>query len=392
MVAPSMAGLPHSNVCERTMILAEIHLRNFRNHAQTSVDFGTGINALLGNNGQGKTNILEGISYLGLTKSFYASGDVNVLQLGRGEFSVEGTIRSDRGITHRIEIQYERTSGEKRVFVDGVQPETMASVIGKFPVVVLSPENSAITSGGPAERRRFLDIVLSQVSELYLADLLEYRKVLRQRNRILADAKVSGIDAEEILAPWTEALVVRGGGIIVRRARFIAEFAPYVLEAYRLLVNLGEQPDVQYSTVAEGPAERADIENALVAALRERRNEERKRGLTLVGPHRDDLVFSLNGIGVQEYASQGQHKSFLVALKVAEFHYLRDRAGEAPMLLLDDIFSELDEHRAGNILRLVTSLGQAIITATDERVFHGSIPWNSEHRRFLVESGTCRAA
>jgi DNA replication and repair protein RecF len=392
MVAPSTTGLPHYNVYERLMILAEIHLKNFRNHAQTSVNFGAGVNALLGNNGQGKTNILEGISYLGLTKSFYASGDTNVLQLGREEFSVDGTIRSDRGITHRVEIQYERTSGRKRVLVDGVQPETMASVIGRFPVVVLSPENSAITSGGPAERRRFLDIVLSQVSVSYLTDLLEYRKVLRQRNRILADAKASGIDSEEILAPWTEALVIRGGGIIGRRARFVAEFSPYVLESYRVLVNQGEQPEVRYSTVVEGPAEGEGIERALAVALRQRRNEERKRGLTLVGPHRDDLVFSLNGIGVQEYASQGQHKSFLVALKVAEFYYLRDRVGEVPMLLLDDIFSELDEHRAGNILRFVTSLGQAIITATDERVFHGSIPWNSEHRRFFVESGTCRAA
>ena len=373
------------------MVLTEIRLRNFRNHADTSIQFGSGINALLGNNGQGKTNILEAISYLGLTKSFYASGDSAVLQIGKETFDVAGTIRSDSGISHRVEVRYERTPGQKTVLINGVKPETIASVIGRFPVVVLSPENSAITSGGPAERRRFLDIVLSEASAAYLAELLEYRKVLRQRNKILADAKIMGTDVEESLAPWTEALVAHGGQIIERRARFTREFSPYVLNAYHALVKQGEEPTLQYRTVVDQPGLADDIVPYLVDAFRERRVEERKRGLTLVGPHRDDLLLSLNGIGVQEFASQGQHKSFLVALKVAEFYYLQDRRGEAPLLLLDDVFSELDEHRAGNILDLVKSLGQGIVTATEEHVFHGSIPWSDQHRRLYVESGTCRA-
>lgn len=374
------------------MVLTKIHLSNFRNHADTSIHFGNGVNALLGYNGQGKTNILEAISYLGLTKSFYASGDATVLQIGKEGFDIDGSIRSDSGVTHQIEVRYERPSGKKRLLIDRAQPETMAAVIGRFPVVILSPENSRVTSGGPGDRRRFLDILLSQVSAAYLADLLEYRRVLRQRNKILGDAKVSGADCEEMLAPWTEALITRGSRIIERRARFASEFQPYMLEGYHTLVPEGEEPEFRYRTVVEAVVPGADVEQQMVAKLRERHGEERRKGVTLVGPHRDDLSFLLNGISVHEFASQGQHKSFLVALKVAEFHYLRDRRGEAPMLLLDDVFSELDERRGGNILRLVTSLGQAIITATDERVFHASIPWNDHHRRFFVESGTCRAA
>jgi len=390
MVAPSPTGLPHSKVPEHAMVLTEIFLKNFRNHTETHVAFGTGINALLGNNGQGKTTILEAISYLGLTKSFYASGDGMVVQIGRDGFEVDGTVKTDSGVGHRVELEYNQTSGKKSVLIDRTQPETLASVIGRFPVVILSPENSAITSRGPAERRRFLDIVLSQVSAAYLTDLLEYRRVLRQRNRILGEARNSGTLTGDLLAPWTESLVLHATRIIERRARFIAEFGPYVVEGYHMLVGQGEEPEVRYDTVAGDAVSATDIEARLVARLHERRSEEWKRGITLVGPHRDDLVFSLNGMGVQEFASQGQHKSFLVALKIAEFYYLRDRKGEVPMLLLDDVFSELDEHRAGNILKLVTSLGQSIITATDDRAFHGTVPWNDHHRRFFVESGTCR--
>ncbi len=374
------------------MILTEVSLKNFRNHAATRVDPGAGINAVLGKNGQGKTNIVEAVSYLGLTKSFHGTGDVAALQIGAEAFEVAGTVRSDSGVSHKIQIRYEGARNRKTIQVDGVSPETHASVIGRFPIVVLSPEHGAITAGAPAERRRFLDIALSQVGAAYLIDLLEYRRVLRQRNRILSEGRSNGFVADDVLDPWTEALVATGSRIALRRARFIDEFAPFVREAYRSLVTSGEEPELRYSPgVPVGGSER-EIGDRMAQALRERQAEERRRGLTVVGPHRDDLSLLLNGISLLEYASQGQHKSFLLAMKIAEMHYLRERLGEAPILLLDDLFSELDDERAGNILRLVGDLGQAIVTATDERVFHGAISWGDHHRRFWVEQGTCRAA
>jgi DNA replication and repair protein RecF len=374
------------------MILTELLLKNFRNHAATHVIPVPGINALLGKNGQGKTNILEAVSYLGLTKSFHGTGDAAALRIGTEAFDVVGRVRSASGVSHEIRIRYEGPRNRKSVLIDGVPPETLASVIGRFPVVVLSPEHGSITAGSPSERRRFLDIALSQVGASYLNDLLEYRRVLRQRNRILADGRGSGSIPASVLDPWTEALVARGSKIAARRALFVREFIPYVKQAYRSLVASGEEPELRYSPGLSVEGSEAEIGDRMAEALGERQAEERRRGLTVVGPHRDDLILLLNGTSVQEFASQGQHKSFLLAMKIAEMHYLRERLGEPPILLLDDLFSELDDERSGNILRLVGDLGQAIVTATDERVFHNALSWDDHHRRFWVEQGTCRAA
>lgn len=376
------------------MIVTHIRIENFRNHGHTDMEFSSGINAILGDNGQGKTNLLEAISYLSLTKSFYAASDANVLQIGKEEFEIEGNIAAAAGTDHRVRIVYIRSTGEKTITVNQVRPEKLTAVIGQFPVVILSPENSAITFGGPSDRRKFIDLLLSQVSRVYFEDLLEYRRVLRQRNRILFDAKVQGNDVSRIIEPWSISLAQYGGRIMQRRSQFIREFRSYVTGAYEELVQQGEKPDLEYVPMVSVP-EGSDPEamgRALMYEMENRRVEEARRGLTLVGPHRDDLKMQIDGISVQHFASQGQHKTFLVALKVAEFFYLRERRSESPLFLLDDIFSELDAHRAKHILGLIGGLGQAIITATDESAFRGGVEWNGANRRFCVEHGLCRVS
>jgi DNA replication and repair protein RecF len=273
-------------------------------------------------------------------------------------------------------------------------PETMASVIGRFPVVILSPENSAITFGGPVERRKFIDLTLSQVSGAYLEDLLEYRRVLKQRNRILTDGRLRGTPVAGLIEPWTESLVRYGGRIAHRRRLFIDDFRAYVRAAYRELVPAGEDPEIMYQCGfgAEGAADAAAMARHMAAALEERRGEEMKRGATLAGPHRDEMRLRINGIGVQQFASQGQHKTLLLALKIAEFFFVRERRGETPLFLLDDVFSELDEGRARRILALAAGLGQTMITTTDGGVFGASIAWGVQNRRLTVEHGTCRTA
>jgi len=174
------------------MILSAITLTNFRNHAATVVKFAPGINAVLGKNGQGKTNLLEAVSYVGLTKSFYAASDRDVLRFGAEEFTIDARIASDAGVEHRVGVRYTRGPSGKSVAVDGSEQARLASVIGRFPVVILSPEHGAITSGGPAERRKFMDVTLSQVAAAYLDDVMEYRRALRQRNRILSDGLQRG--------------------------------------------------------------------------------------------------------------------------------------------------------------------------------------------------------
>lgn len=372
------------------MYLRRVRLAEFRNHAGSDLEFGTGINALLGDNGQGKTNVLEAISYLSLTKSFYAASDARVMRFGADGFTVDGVVVDGGGREHSIHVGFDGLTGEKQITVNGVRPERMSEVIGRFPVVILSPDHGAITSGGPAERRKFLDITLSQVSASYLEEMLEYRRVLRHRNQLLGEGRRQGTWSPGALEPWTASLAAHGARLLHRRLAFVREFGPYVGRSYRRLMPEGEEPGIAYSEGAPAGATVEELEQWLLAHYGRRLEEERRRGLTLVGVHRDDLLLTVNGKQVQEYASQGQHKTFLVALKVAEFEYVRERREDPPVMLLDDIFSELDRARATRILELVGELGQCVVTATEETVFHGSVRWDGAHRRFEVRRGTCR--
>ena len=381
-----MTGTPQN------MILSRIRLGNFRNHAATTIEPGNGINAFLGDNGQGKTNILEAISYLSLTKSFYASGDAEVIGIGSGSFDLEGTLLSDAGVQHQVRVICSRMPQEKKFLINGAPPGRLAAVIGRFPVVVLSPENGPITFGGPGERRKFMDLTLSQVSGAYLEDILEYRKALRQRNRILADNRARGMMPAGILEPWTESLVVYGSRIAHRRALFAAEIRSHIVIAYRSIVPESETPDIAYCCgfSVDGGEDIPAYAARFAAELDAGNAEERRRGLTLAGPHRDDLALTINGMDVQRFASQGQHKTLLIALKIAEYSYMRERHNETPMFLLDDVFSELDAGRTQRILDLAGALGQVMITTTEDSVFRRSVAWGDQNRRFIVERGTCR--
>jgi DNA replication and repair protein RecF len=373
------------------MIVQHLQLRRFRNHAQTEIDLGDRVNALVGNNGQGKTNILEALSYLSLTKSFFGATDRTVLERGAASFEVIGRVQDAGGRVHEVRIAYDRETNQKNVSVNGLRAESMASVIGRFPVVVLAPDHGKITAGSPVERRKFIDVVLSQFSRAYLEDLLEYRRVLRQRNRVLAEAREEGRDPSRALEPWSESLALYGSRIVVRRAEFISSFVPYVRQAHASVAGGREEPALTYAS-GTGELGEPSVEKVhrRLEELRRRYAEERRRGATLVGPHRDELRLFLDGAEVQPYASQGQHKTLLVALKIAECLYLRERSEEPPALLLDDLFGELDPMRSRRILAMVSELGQTVITATDEALFQEAIPWNDRSRRFVVEEGTCR--
>lgn len=388
--APSVNGAAPLLVQKAVMNVAQIRLTNFRNHESSDILFGSGFNVLLGSNGQGKTNVLEAISYLSLTKSFYAANDSTTLQIGKEFFEINGTLLTQEKIENRVCVTYQRETGEKQFSINRSRPETLGSVIGRFPIVILSPENNAITFGAPLERRKFLDLILSQVSRVYFDDLLEYRRALKQRNKILTDLRIHQRGGEDLLDPWTAELINYGSRIIHRRRQFVNEFETYVKRAYFDVVQDHEEPRADYVGLPEIPDDAAGIAVVLEKAFDERRREEIRRGATLVGPHRDELRFSINGNSVQKYASQGQHKTLLVALKVAEFFYLKERNEEVPILLLDDVFSELDEHRSKHILEMIGSLGQTFITSTSEAVFQHFITWDGKNRRFYVENGTCR--
>jgi DNA replication and repair protein RecF len=312
-----------------------------------------------------------------------------VLQIGAEGFVVGGMIASDGGVEYRVESSYERASGARRTSVAGADVPRRTDLIGQFPVVLLSPEQAAITVGGPADRRKFLDLTLSQAGRLYLEDLLEYRKALRQRNKALLDAKLTRRPLESSLDAWSELLVRKGTRVALRRREFVEEFRPYVERAFERIAGGQEQPTLTYdSRILAGPGgSEAEVTEAFRRALDESSREEAKAGTTLVGPHRDEMELQINGLPVREFASQGQHKTFLVGLKLAEFSYLKDQCSETPLLLLDDVFSELDEQRCRHLLDLVATAGQVFITATDERAIPAGIPNGPRKARFHVRGG-----
>lgn len=371
------------------MKFTEVRLQTFRNHEATRIECAPDQNIFLGNNGEGKTNILEAISYLCLTKSFYASSDATAVQIGQPGFRVWGKAVSDIEVPYEVEVSYRRESKEKEIAVNKGAIEDRSSVIGMFPVVVLSPENAKVTSGTPTDRRRFIDVVISQSNKSYLLDLIEYRKILRQRNRILLEAKGGQRASQDVLEPWDEGLVKKGAQISQCRARFVNEFAPYLLEAFLQIAGTGEEPSLRYdsSVGISSSMVQEEMERLCRTALDRQRPEELKLGTTLVGPHKDEIVFEINGLALKAYASQGQHKTFLVALKIAEFFYLRERCQETPVLLLDDVFSELDTPRSEKLLSMTTNLGQTFITATDEERFMANPGSRDPYRRFIVQQG-----
>lgn len=371
------------------MTFKEVRLKNFRNHEATRIECALGRNVFLGNNGEGKTNILEAISYLCLTKSFYASSDSTAVKIGQPGFSVTAQAVSDIDVSYDISVSYNKEAKEKRIAVNKGVVGDKSSVIGMFPVVVLSPENANVTSGTPADRRRFIDVVISQSNKSYLQDLIEYRRILRQRNRILFEGKVGQRAPQDILEPWNENMVKRGAQISQRRAQFVEEFSPYLVKAFVEIAGKGEEPSIGYdsSIKTHNALTVEQAQDLFRQELEQQRSEEQKLGTTLVGPHKDELIFEINGLNLKTYASQGQHKTFLVALKVAEFFYLRERCQETPVLLLDDVFSELDGLRSEKLLSMTANLGQTFITATDEQRFSAGTTSENDFVKHYVRQG-----
>lgn len=377
------------------MYFSTIRLRSFRNHTDTTLNLGRGTNVLVGDNGQGKTNILEAISYLCLTKSFYASSDSIVLGFGNEMFEVEGVVTSDSGTDSTLRVAYGLVAGEKVFSINRRRIEPLSSIIGRFPIVVLSPEHAPITFGGPSDRRRFIDLLISQANNLYFENLLDYRRILKHRNKILQDARVERSNPGPLIEPWTEQLVNSGATLIYRRRQFVLEFRSYIEQAYHKLAS-NEDPGIEYVPSVPLPADENEtaIRTAFSCALTGCTREELRTGTTLLGPHRDELAFTVNGIDLRKFASQGQHKTFLIALKVGEFAYLKECRGETPVMLMDDVFSELDEQRSAKVLAFFSELGQTIITSTQSHVFDTALSFGERNKKFLVGRGAveCEAA
>jgi DNA replication and repair protein RecF len=340
------------------MYLKKLALTNFKNYELNELEFSPKINCFVGNNGVGKTNILDAIHYLSLTKSFFNSIDSISIKHGEDYFIVRGTfVRDDEEDQIYCAFQKQKQKLLKR---NGKEYKKLSDHVGRYPVVMISPADSALITEGSEDRRKFMNKIISQYSAEYLDSVLKYSKALQQRNKFLKDINTSGNFDPDVLAIWDAQLVKYGSYVYNEREVLINELIPVFQEYYSLISSGKESVKLKYrSHLSEGN---------FTETLQNSFNKDRYLEYTTIGIHKDDLLLEMDDFLVKSLGSQGQQKSYLVALKLAKFDYIKRKAGFSPILLLDDIFDKFDSERVEQIIRLVGNhrFGQIFITDTHQ--------------------------
>lgn len=334
------------------MIIKSIELKNFRSYEDLNISFDEGTNILYGNNAQGKTNILEAAYMSGTTKSHKGSRDKEMIRFGEQEAHIR-TVVIKQGREYQIDMHLKH-SRSKGIAVNKIPIKKAGELFGILNIVFFSPEDLNIIKNGPKERRRFLDSELCQLDRIYLSDLANYNKILNQRNKLLKDM-VYRPDLKETLPVWDMQLVETGKKIISRRKKFVEELNDIVFGIHYKISGEKEKLRLSYE---------ADIAEELFAdALSNAASRDMKQCQTSVGPHRDDLLFSIEGVDIRKYGSQGQQRTSALSLKLSEIELVRKSIHDAPVLLLDDVLSELDSSRQNYLLNSICDT-QTIITCT----------------------------
>lgn len=361
------------------MYLKKLSLINFKNYEETELEFSPKINSLVGNNGVGKTNILDAIHYLSLTKSFFNNIDSINIRHGEDYFIINGTfMRNDDEDQIYCAFQKQKQKVLKK---NSKEYQKLSDHVGKYPVVMISPADNALISEGSEERRRFLNKIISQYNPEYLDSVLKYSKALQNRNRLLKDFKASGKFDNDALTIWDSQLVKYGTYVYHEREQLVNELIPVFQENYSMISSGKESVKLSYrSHLSEG-----DFAEALSNSVAKDRFLE----YTTIGIHKDDLLLEMNGHSVKSLGSQGQQKSYLVALKLAKFEYIRQKSGISPILLLDDIFDKFDAGRVEQIIRLVGNhrFGQIFMTDTHQSRLHEILSsHNTQYKLFRISN------
>ena len=338
------------------MYIKKVKLENFRNYDNLEVEFKKDFNLIYGNNAQGKTNILEAIYLSAIGKSFQTNKDSEMIKIGKEKAKVEIEYETkDREGKITVEI-----ADKKTFFINGIKQKKISDIIGKINIVLFYPDNIDIIKGGPAERRRFLDIMISQLKPKYIHILNKYLKTLDQRNAYLKQIKFDN-KSKDMLEIWDESLSQLSYQIYTYRSEYIQKIKEKIKVIHNKITNCGQQDEkIEISFISSGKSQKDFYENL----LRNRENDIRK-GYTSTGSHRDDFDIYINDKKVNVYGSQGQQRTSVLSLKLTELNIIQDEIEEPPILLLDDFMSELDENRRNNLTNAIEN-NQVFITCTDK--------------------------
>ena len=357
-------------------VLEKIVIADYRNIQLQEIDFSPNINCISGNNGEGKTNLLDAIFYLSMTKSAFASSDKFNFRHGTEEFSIAGTYRMPNGLSSRFALKM-TSKGEKKVKRDDKPYQKVSEHVGVLPVVMVSPADVSMVSESGDERRRFVNAVLSQMDREYMSAMQQYNRLLLQRNRMLKDPVVD----RSLLEVMDMRMSSLAQPIYERRKQFIEDLKPIVAEYYKSLSGDSEQVNIEYESELSG----GSLESILAASF----EKDRIMKHTTSGIHRDDFAFTMNGHPIRRFGSQGQQKSFLVSLKFAQYEIMKRNYGFAPILLLDDVFDKLDMGRISNLLQMVASndFGQIFITDSNKVRMSGIVDRLTQDRAYFETAG-----
>ena len=355
--------------------ITKLSLSDFRNYHAVEISLHSGQNVFVGANGQGKSNLLEAVYALASTRSFRAARDKDVIRFGTEKAAVTGVVGDD---DTEISLEYNKAGG-RRAAVFGQRLPKVVELVGRLPAVVFSSTDLAIVDAGPSERRGFLDAELSLISPSYLKAFAGYRKALEQRNAALRSVREGASQSQ--LDPWEVALSEMGAQLRVARSEWLTELIPLAAREHANLSGCAESLAMQSQNVDD-----AEDALSLDRILKARRAQDIAAGHTTAGPHRDDIAITLNGEEARAFASQGQRRTIALALKLAVAHYWKESLGILPLVLLDDIMSDLDIDRRNAVMAVSGAMGQVIMTTTDIDAVRPEV--RSDAKVFTVREGT----
>ncbi|MEG0260111.1 MAG: DNA replication/repair protein RecF [Lysinibacillus sp.] len=355
------------------MHIEHLKLTNYRNYDSLTLDFSPKINVFIGENAQGKTNVMESIYVLAMAKSHRTANDKELIRWDTDYGKIEGAVQKKYG---RLPIELMISKKGKKGKINHIEQSRLTNYIGQMNVVMFAPEDLNVVKGSPQIRRRFIDMEIGQISPVYLHDLLNFQKILKQRNHYLKMNQGKSLMNDVMYDVYNEQYIHAAIQIIRKRFQFMELLQEWAEPIHSGISRGNEKLVIKYKPVAgmEANWTTSEMESFMAKKLQEAKTRELDRGVTLVGPHRDDLQFLVNGYDVQTYGSQGQQRTTALSLKLAEIELIKQETKETPILLLDDVLSELDDYRQSHLLNTIQGEVQTFVTTTSvEGIHHETI-------------------